>query len=516
MNDTHYHTFSTDNVSITNNTNSTTPVPVSAETNTASVATTSVTANSPTVSTLANATKRNPHLEFTVGNTTVDLNLTTYGAFGCRKGEDALFRATELFNGLDDEALRKGLHLPPKTFTKSQAALEVMGCICTYEGHTYRIPAAPNFNPDAVKPFTLPKGAVLSPWDPNSLVPVKIPFMEMSSGQINSTMGYLWGYLNTVKCCKVQLLKRLLHYSKSTPRLLKILESWGLVLLRDDLVYLIPRDPNFSPEKEFRRQALHYDLQYAAGFISMPFVAADSSAYYQELQEAEEAKKAARRAARQAKPVATADAEAANEAQAAKAAEAVNTAEENKAAAEQSKATTTEAPAEATSDDIPCIFTQEQLAHNIPALQQLLPPKFAEVLPPLVTSDLCATAVCDVRNSDLDLPQPYSFTRLTPLQRVWATTSGLSPASILPIIAYHAQFKSQYVQHALHCGIPQEDAVNLVCAHIKSNILKEIALKPYGKEVLRQLLSTSKSKQQLSSACAWELWLPRFGESNSK
>ena len=50
-------------------------------------------------------------------------------------------------------------------------------------------------------------------------------------------------------------------------RLLQILERWILVLLRDDLVYLIPRDSNFSPEKEFCRQALHYDLQYAAGLI---------------------------------------------------------------------------------------------------------------------------------------------------------------------------------------------------------------------------------------------------------
>ncbi len=513
MSDSHLHTFNSGSATITTdtaimdattagNTTGTTPVPASTETNTASVATTSVTANDPTVSTLADATKRNTHLEFTVGNTTVELNLTTYGTFGCRKGEDALFRATELFNGLDDEALRKGLHLTPKAFTKSQAALEVMGCICTYEGHTYRIPADPNFNPDAVKPFVLPKGAILSPWDPNSLVPVKIPFMEMGSGQINSTMGYLWGYLNTVKCCKVQLLKRLLHYSKSTMRFLQVLDSWGLVLLRNDLVYLIPRDPNFSPEKEFRRQALHYDPQYAAGFISMPFVAADSSAYYQELQDAAEAKKAARRAARQAKLAAAAAA-----ADAAKDAAAVKTAEEN-------KATTTEAPAEVASEGIPCIFTQEQLAHNIPALQQLLPPKFAEVLPPLVTSDICA-ATCDVRNSDLDLPQPYSFARLTPLQRAWATTSGLTPAAILPIIAYHAQFKSQYVQQALSCGIPQEYAANLVCTHIKSNILKEIALKPYGKEVLCQLLSQSKSKQKLSTACDWELWLPRFGESNN-
>ena len=429
MSDSHLHTFNSGSATITTdtaimdvttagNTTGTTPVPASTETNTASVATTSVTANDPTVSTLADATKRNTHLEFTVGNTTVELNLTTYGTFGCRKGEDALFRATELFNGLDDEALRKGLHLTPKAFTKSQAALEVMGCICTYEGHTYRIPADPNFNPDAVKPFVLPKGAILSPWDPNSLVPVKIPFMEMGSGQINSTMGYLWGYLNTVKCCKVQLLKRLLHYSKSTMRFLQVLDSWGLVLLRNDLVYLIPRDPNFSPEKEFRRQALHYDPQYAAGLISMPFVAADSSAYYQELQDAAEAKKAACRAARQAKLAAAAAAEAAKEAAA------VNT------AAEENKATTTaEAPAEATSEGIPCIFTQEQLAHNIPALQQLLPPKFAEVLPPLVTSDICA-ATCDVRNSDLDLPQPYSFARLG--YHLWSDPSGYPADHCVP------------------------------------------------------------------------------------
>lgn len=71
------------------------------------------------------------------------------------------------------------------------------------------------------------------------------------------------------------------------------------------------------------------------------------------------------------------------------------------------------------------------------------------------------------------------------------------------------------MQQALSCGIPQEYAATLVYAQIKSNIFKEIALKAYGKEVLRQLLNQSKSKQKLSSAGDWELWLPRFGESNN-
>ena len=250
--------------------------------------------------------KRHASFDLTIGLfLTCTLFLTTYANLGSRKNEDLIFRTLLLCNGLNSEALRQALHLSPKAFHKPIQALSFLGCICSYEDHLYLIPADPNFNPDEVMPFDMESLRAQQRQGQTPTITVQQLIDVDGDKPINPLLSQVYASLQSVKCCKVDDLVKIVG-NKGALRQLKILESWGLVLLRDELVYLIPRDPLFSPELEFRRQCLSYDPNYAAGFVCAPFNEAESSAYYQEVHAAAEAKKAARRAARAAKRAAAA------------------------------------------------------------------------------------------------------------------------------------------------------------------------------------------------------------------
>ena len=260
-----------------------------------------------TGSNAAPESKRNASFELAIGFfLTCTLFLTTYANLGSRKNEDLIFRTLLLCNGLNSEALRQALHLSPKAFHKPIQALSFLGCVCSYEDHFYLVPADPNFDPDEVTPFDMESLRAQQRQGQSPTITVQ-QFIDVDGDKpINPLLSQVYASLQSVKCCKVDDLVKIVG-NKGALRQLKILESWGLVLLRDDLVYLIPRDPLFSPELEFRRQCLSYDPNYAAGFVCAPFNEAESSAYYHEVHAAKEAKKAARRTAREAKRAAAAN-----------------------------------------------------------------------------------------------------------------------------------------------------------------------------------------------------------------
>ena len=89
-----------------------------------------------------------------------------------------------------------------------------------------------------------------------------------------------------------------------------------------------------------------------------------------------------------------------------------------------------------------------------------------------------------------DLPQPYSFSKLTPEHLRLAEDNGLTPTKLLPLIAYHKQFQPTYEHVALSlCDHSPKEAKRLACSMVKANIFKAITQKPCGKTLLRDVLS---------------------------
>ena len=483
-----------------------------------------------TGSNTAPESKRNATFELVIGFfLTCTLFLTTYANLGSRKNEDLIFRTLLLCNGLNSEALRKALHLSPKAFHKPIQALSFLGCVCSYEDHLYLIPADPNFNPDAVTPFDMESLRAQQRQGLTPTITVQQLIDVDGDKPINPLLSQVYASLQSVKCCKEDDLVKIVG-NKGALRQLKILESWGLVLLRDNLVYLIPRDPLFSPELEFRRQCLSYDPNYAAGFVCAPFNEAESSAYYHEVHAAAEAKKAARRAAREAKRASAAVA-AANTATAGGAAATPDSAPEqdmplfagmapegaNEPVPEAAVSTAVTANPPVTSEVVTASSgaADKPAAHNNAALVSLFcllatiyPPLAAHqelffssinglgrdalkaLTEPQVVGSLPLSALQGVLTPTGDLPQPYSFSKLTPEHLRLAEDNGLTPTKLLPLIAYHKQFQPTYEHVALSlCDHSPKEAKRLACSMVKANIFKAITQKPCGKTLLRDVLS---------------------------
>ena len=510
----------------------------------------SATTTNNTGSNAAPESQRNATFELTIGFfLTCTLFLTTYANLGSRKNEDLIFRTLLLCNGLNSEALRQALHLSPKAFHKPIQALSFLGCVCSYEDHLYLIPADPNFNPDEVTPFAMEALRAQQRQGQPPTITIQQLIDVNGDKPINPLLSQVYASLQSVKCCKVDDLVKIVG-NKGALRQLKILESWGLVLLRDDLVYLIPRDPLFSPELEFRRQCLSYDPNYAAGFVCTPFNGTESSAYYQEVHAAEEAKKAARRAAREAKRAAAASAANATAIDACSAAaNSGKTAAATDSAPEQDaehmplfagmapeapnepvpEAAVQSAPASAAAStaitanppvtsevvtassgaaDKPAANTNAALVSLFCLLATIYPPLAAHqelffssinglgrdalkaLTEPQVVGSLPLSALQGVLTSTGDLPQPYSFSKLTPENLRLAEANGLTPTKLLPLIAYHKQFQPTYEQVALSlCDHSPKEAKRLACSMVKANIFKAITQKPGGKTLLHDVLS---------------------------
>lgn len=270
-------------------------------------ATTSEVGTSPVESVVSSsATTQKAVRHIKLGNISFNLHLAAFASGKLSAATNAVLEGLKHFNGLGNEVLRKILHLTHKSFAHNLLMLQNLGCVRTHEEHTYLIPADPDFKPEAVEPFDFAACAEANRRQEEEQHRVNLPLGALFNHSMGRDMCLLLMILEVAKCSRMEDLLEI-YPEKTLERLLQRLIAVGRVLLKDGLVYLVPHDPLFDPEVEFRRQCQHYDPSYANGLICAPFAPEDSSAFVRQRLAEIEAKKEARRQAQAKKAAGKAD-----------------------------------------------------------------------------------------------------------------------------------------------------------------------------------------------------------------